>query len=49
MALTEKQCREIYDEGHEAGMVAGENVTPTPMVVYEAEALTGKKKPGGQE
>ena len=31
--LTKTECARIYKEAHEAGMVAGENVGVTPMIV----------------
>jgi hypothetical protein len=49
MATTTRTDYEaLLVEASQAGMAALEAATPTPMVVYEADGLTDKPKPGGQ-
>lgn len=38
----------LYAEAEAAGIAAGEAAAPRPMIVYEADVLTGRAKPDGQ-
>lgn len=39
---------QIYNEAHAAGYAAGQAFKPTPMIVSEADLLTGQPLAGGQ-
>jgi hypothetical protein len=41
--LTEKEMEQLLSKATRAGLLAGEAVRPKPMVVYEADVLTGEK------
>lgn len=50
MANTKRDTffRAAWDKAVAAGRAAAEAATPTPMVVYEADGLTDRPKPGGK-
>jgi hypothetical protein len=37
----------LYARAHAAGLAAGEAAIPTPMIVYEADGLSDRPRPGG--
>lgn len=38
----------LHEKAHNAGMEAGRNAVPVPMVVVEADGLSDRPKPGAQ-
>lgn len=44
-----REFRRLYEKAHAAGLAAGENAIPQPMVVSEAHVLTGEPKANGQK
>lgn len=47
-AVKDACFRELYEKAHRAGMAAAEACRPTPMMVVDADPLTGQPKPDAQ-
>lgn len=47
--MTKTEMRALYQRAHAAGHAAATGATPDPMVVYEADPLTGRRTAGGRE
>lgn len=46
--MTKREMKSLYNRAAWAGKQAGERIKPTPMVVYEADGLSNRPRPGAQ-